>query len=161
MPVSAEARRAKDREYQRASRARKAAARAASPSAAPDRPDGSDASAVGPIERAVRAAVVAMKQLAESDQALVEVAYSTARQVDRLIATGDLMMSSRIFTGQQTLVRALHELGGTPTVRQQFEFRSRRVAPTKGPVSDGGDEQGSGTVSQFRRPEKRGRRKPA
>ena len=101
-------------------RKREQAAQAAA-SQAPAAPSG----VVGSVEQDVEQAVAAMKQLEPADHAIVALARRTARQID-LLQQDPVTNASRIFSGLNTLTRILHELGGTPTVRQAYEFRSRK-----------------------------------
>lgn len=165
MPLTPEERRERDRNYKRKYRAAqraKSAAAAKATSDTSDKPKSSNPSKPDPLEKSMREAVSLMKQLTDSDNALVETLYSTARTVDQLVATGDLMWTARIISGHQALTRILHELGGTPTARQQYEFRSKKLAPTtanpKATTDAGNNPEGATITPITRRPEKRRRR---
>jgi hypothetical protein len=165
MPLTPDERRERDRTYKRSYRAAQRAKSAAAAAATSDKSDkakSSNASDPPLLEKTMREAVALMKQLTDSDNALVETLYATARNVDRLVATNDLMWTARINSGHQTITRILHELGGTPTARQQYEFRSKKLTPASTnpkAVPDADTNQGGATVTPItRRPEKRRRR---
>jgi hypothetical protein len=113
-------RKARNREYQRASRARRALeaghvadasdARTASTRAMPD---------------AVDESIAAMRWIVPSDAAAVMCARLLAEQVDSL--AGDGTRFADCLRVMSALMRMLRNLGGTPIARRQYELQSARL----------------------------------
>lgn len=106
-------------------------------------------------------ALGAMRWIMPSDGGAIALAKLSAGRIDSMVARNDDSLSSRISTEEQTLIRLLHEIGGTPTVRMQHELRSMRMSSTpseaKNEHNTGGEKpQQKSNVSKFERP-KRGR----
>jgi hypothetical protein len=149
--LSDPAKKAADAERQRKYRARKKAAKEAE---AAEQRDASASRKPLPkpviMRDEVEAALAAMKWLEASDGALVALARQCASQLDSMGSGSDIRLVTRIFQVQQTLVRVLHELGGTPTVRMQHELRSLRLRPTANPEgthADDDEKRGPGGAS--------------
>jgi len=136
------------RRYRQRKREQAAQAAAAQAPAAPP-------AVVGSVEQDVEQAIAAMKQLEPADHAIVALAKRTARQID-LLQQDPITNASRIFSGLNTLTRILHELGGTPTVRQAYEFRSRKSKQEEPDAAHVEQPPAGGNVSALRpRPSKR------
>ena len=112
------------------------------------------------------ASLKAMKWLKPSDKAATAVATMLADQIDHQLEQ-DATQTNRVTALSHALMRALHEIGGTPTVRLQHELRSLRVAAGLEPEGEKNGESnerstqaskpGEATVSDIRRPPKRKR----
>ena len=134
--------------------------------AQPNRPPATEArdgdSVTPTISAEVEIALAAMKWLQPSDGGAVALARHSARRIDSMVAKEDDRLASRISQETQTLIRVLHEIGGTPTVRMQHELRSMRIAAR---VPEGEDDRNDAdeeqkqevgaTVSKFERPVRR------
>jgi hypothetical protein len=156
------------RKYRERKRAELAAAAA---NAEPPRDDERDDEKPTPpppriqMRASVAAALEAMKWLKDSDKAATDLALMIADQIDWQ-ADADPTATGRIASLSHALMRALHEIGGTPTVRLQHELRSLRVAAGLDPESGTNDSKqagdakprpGEATVTSIKRPPKRKR----
>ncbi|WP_444543326.1 terminase small subunit [Mycetocola manganoxydans] len=104
------------------------------------------------MQDAVERSLAAMKWLTTSDGAAVELARLTAAQVDLLSVPGNTSLLEKKSRASASLLRVLHELGGTPAVRLQHELRSMRAgirSATSGTAIPAGE-----NVSKFQRPRK-------
>lgn len=144
-----EDRKARNRRYAAESRARKKAAEAAALAASQQ-----SGRELGELERALESSLSAMKWLAPSDEALVAIARSLARQADALSTVHTEAASGRMIRMQLALAKVLDQLCGTPAQRIRFELRSARAgvvfgAPVTPALAAGGN------VSRFERPARR------
>jgi hypothetical protein len=160
------------RNYRERKAAEARAAQQAAIAVGSDARDERDANVTEPthftIVNSVQKAVAAMKWIQPSDGALVDMALLYAVQIDQTLAR-DPEATGKAASLGQLLIRILHELGGTPTVRLQHELRSLRAqlgAPTPGDEDGSKDQQrATGTdearskdnVTSISRPPKRRR----
>lgn len=156
------------RNYRERKRREKEEAIAAAAAARDANEDSSDTSPKPTMRDVVDEALKAMKWLKPSDKAATAVATMLAEQLDHQLEL-DATATNRIASLSHALMRALHEIGGTPTVRLQHELRSLRAAAGIDPESGtndskqgdaapkAGGKEGGATVSAFARPPKRNR----
>lgn len=152
MPIDNEKRKAAARERARKYRERQRAER--EEKARAER-DARDAAAPRIMRESVRTSLEAMKWLQPSDLAAVLQAKMLAEQIDELTFSGE---TTKVLSAHRALTTVLDRLGGTPTVRMQHELRSLRQAGKMEATPDGDEgTDATSNVSQFKRPQKRGR----
>lgn len=144
--MSDEDRKARQRAYSRAYRQRKALQR----TAAVDAPDGHTAP-VSAMQEAVEQSLSAMRWLVPSDGAAVLCARLMAERVDGL--SGDRVGFTDWLRALTALMRILRDLGGTPTVRLQYELRSARLQG----ATENEAVKAAANVTRFPRPPKHDR----
>ncbi len=115
-----------------------------------------------------------MKWLEDSDKGAITAARIYDGMIDDLVAE-DPTATGKAATLGQMLMRILHELGGTPTVRLQHELRALRLLPNAAAAQDADEDddtlpvdkagrkataakqRGEATVTPISRPPKRRR----
>lgn len=160
--MTADERRARDRERKRVMRARVRAEREAAAAQIKARAEPAATVELPKMLDEVKTSLAAMKWLQPSDGASVAQAKALAAEIDQMTDAGE---TSKALSAHRALSRVLNDLGGTPTVRLQHELRSlklgRRTGEGEGSEGVSGDEaeqEGSAIVSKFERPKKRARR---